>query len=51
MLYRFLGIDFTVDIVLADAAGDQLVVLATEIQNDHGFVLHDILLPVAGVLL
>ena len=48
---RLVGIDFTVDIVLADAAGDQLVVLAAEIQNDHGFVLHDILLPVAGVLL
>ena len=48
---RLVGIDFTVDIVFADAAGDQLVVLAAEIQNDHGFVLHDILLPVVCVLL
>ena len=48
---RLVGIDFTVDIVFADTAGNQLVVLAAEIQNDHGFVLHDILLPVACVLL
>ena len=48
---RLIGIDFTVDIVLADAAGDQLVVLAAEVQNDHGFVLHDVLLPVACVTL
>ena len=41
----FVGIDFTVDIVLADTARDQLIVLAAEIQHDDSFMLHDVLLP------
>ena len=41
----FIGIDFTVDIVLADAARDQLIVLAAKVQHDDSFMLHDVLLP------
>ena len=40
----FIGIDFTVDIVLADAARDQLIVLAAKVQHDDSFMLHDVLL-------
>ena len=36
-----IGIDFTVDIVLADTARDQLIVLAAKVQHDHGFMLHE----------
>ena len=39
----FIGIDFTVDIVLADAARDQLIVLAAKVQHDDSFMLHDVL--------
>ena len=39
----FIGIDLTVDIVLADTARDQLIVLAAKIQHDNSFMLHDIL--------
>ena len=39
----FIGIDLTVDIVLADTARDQLVVLAAKVQHDNSFMLHDIL--------
>ena len=46
-----IGIDLTVDIVLADAARDELIVLAAKVQHDHGFMLHDVLLSVVpGVL-
>ena len=41
----FIGIDFTVDIVLADTARDQLIVLAAKVQHDDSFMLHDVLLP------
>ena len=41
----FVGIDFTVDIVLADTARDQLIVLAAKVQHDDSFMLHDVLLP------
>ena len=37
----FIGIDLTVDIVLADTARDQLIVLAAKVQHDHGFMLHE----------
>ena len=40
----FIGIDFTVDIVLADTARDQLIVLAAKVQHDDSFMLHDVLL-------
>ena len=36
----FIGIDLTVDIVLADAARDQLIVLAAKVQHDDSFMLH-----------
>ena len=39
----FIGIDFTVDIVLADAARDQLIVLAAKVQHDDSFMLHEVL--------
>ena len=42
----FIGIDLTVDIVLADTARDQLIVLAAKVQHDHGFMLHDVLLSI-----
>ena len=41
---RLVGIDFTVDIVLADAARDQLIVLAAKVQHDDSFMLHDVFL-------
>ena len=41
---RLIGIDLTVDIILADAARDELIVLAAKVQHDHGFMLHDVLL-------
>ncbi len=40
----FIGIDFTVDIVLANTARDQLIVLAAKVQHDDSFLLHDVLL-------
>ena len=39
----FIGIDVTVDIVLADAARDQLIVLAAKVQHDDSFMLHEVL--------
>ena len=33
-------IDFAIHVAFADTAGDQLVILAAEIQNDNGFLLH-----------
>ena len=33
---RLIGIDLTVDIILADAARDELIVLAAKVQHDHG---------------
>lgn len=43
---RLIGIDLTVDIILADAARDELIVLAAKVQHDHGFMLHDVLLSI-----
>ncbi len=48
---RLVGIDLTVDIIIADAARDELIVLATKVQHDHGFMLHDVLLSVVSGIL
>ena len=38
------GINFAIDVAFAHAAGDQLVILAAEVENDDGFLLHGALL-------
>ena len=42
------GLYFTVHIALPDPAGDQLVILAAEIQNDHSLMGHNNFLSYAG---
>ena len=35
-----IGVDFAVDVILADAAGDKLVILAAEVKDKNFLVLH-----------
>ena len=39
---RGIGQDFAVDMVVADPAGDQLVILAAKIKNQNRFMLHSL---------
>src|SRR5699024_4607592 len=40
----FVGINLAIDVAFPDTAGDELVILAAEIENDDGFLLHGTLL-------